>query len=175
MAKIDRFFTLSFDAAKGSVTASLKLEGESEMEHELLVQFFQSRSVTLMPFHVGDSLESRFVITDPAAFANAQRATENRIRVRDGRPTVEQELALKEAKAKAIAAREAADKAAQAEGYANADDKAQKMARAAEFDELATAVAAKLQPKPAEAPKAAAKVEENPEAPPPYVPKGPVQ
>ena len=82
------------------------------MEHELLAQFFQSRSVSLTPFHQGDALESRFVIEDPNAFAKAQRSCENSIRVRDGRPTVEQEEAARKAKAEAQAERDAADEAA---------------------------------------------------------------
>src|SRR5271170_4300934 len=104
--------SVSFDAAKGTATVQLELAGTSEMEHELLNQFFSSRSVTLTPFHVGDSLESRFVITDPTAFAKAQRATENRIRVRNGQPTVEQEEAAKAATAKRLADKDAADKLA---------------------------------------------------------------
>jgi hypothetical protein len=114
MAKIDRFFTLSFEPAKAavpatkdkpaqpasedSVTVSLDLVGTTEMEHELLMQFFTARSVSLVPFNVGDKMESRFVIVAPGSFSKAQRATENRIRVRDGRPTVEQEEQVKAAK-----------------------------------------------------------------------------
>ena len=79
------------------------------MEHELLAVFFTARSVSLVPFHDGDKLESRFVLEDPNAFAKAQRACENRIRTRDGRPTVEQEEAVKAARAKLLADREAAD------------------------------------------------------------------
>lgn len=154
--------SVSFDAAKGTATVTLELAGQSEMEHELLSQFFTARAATLVPFHVGDQLESRFVLTDADAFAKAQRATENRIRLRDGRPTVEQEQAVKDAKAKFLAAKEAADKAAVAEGYADASDKSQKLAEAAEFDKLASAIAAKLDAKKSEPAKA-------PEA------KGPVQ
>ena len=36
--------SVSFDAAKGTATVSLELAGTSEMEHELLNQFFSSRN-----------------------------------------------------------------------------------------------------------------------------------
>ena len=139
-------------AVSESAVVTLILLGTSEMEHELLLQFFgPSRSVTLTPFHEADLLESRFVIQQDGAFAKAQRACENRIRVRDGRPTVDED----EARAKLIAdfkaKKEAADAAAQKEGYADADDKAAKTAEAAEFDRLASAIADKL--KPADKPK----------------------
>ncbi|MGB9244880.1 MAG: hypothetical protein WCC03_16130 [Candidatus Acidiferrales bacterium] len=138
---------IKFDP-KGTATVAIDLAGESEMEHELLAVFFTARSVSLVPFHDGDKLESRFVLEDPNAFAKAQRACENRIRVRDGRPTVEQEEAAKATRAKAVAEREAADAQAKKEGFAVADDKATKEARAAEFDDLAEAVANKLKPAP---------------------------
>jgi len=80
-------------ATPDSATVTLELVGLTEMEHELLVQFFKARSVSLVPFNVGDKLETRFVIADDGAFARAQRATENRIRTRNGQPTVEQEEA----------------------------------------------------------------------------------
>ncbi len=149
---------VSFDAAKGTATVALELVGTSEMEHELLAQFFQSRSVSLTPFHQGDALESRFVIEDPSAFAKAQRSCENRIRVRDGRPTVEQEEAARKAKADAQAKRDAADEAAQAEGFADAAEKEAFELEEARQDRLAEKVAAKLAAKAAkpepEAPKA---------------------
>jgi hypothetical protein len=136
--------SLKFDAEKGSATVVLELGGETEMEHELLAQFFTSRSVSLVPFHVGDELESRFVISQADAFGKAQRAVENRIRARDGRPSVEEEEAAKAARAKAQADREAADKAAQAAGFANAGEKAAHDAAEKEQDGLAEKIAAKL-------------------------------
>jgi cell division protein YceG involved in septum cleavage len=151
---------VSFDAAKGTATVTLELAGTSEMEHELLAQYFTARSVSLVPFHVGDQLESRFVIEDAGAFARAQRATENRIRLRDGRPTVEAEESAKAAKAKALEAKQKADADAVAEGYDSAEDKEQKLAEAAQFDKLASAIATKLSAKPAEKPAEAPKAPE---------------
>lgn len=136
---------IKFDP-KGTATVAIDLAGESEMEHELLAVFFTARSVDLVPFHDGDKLESRFVLDDPDAFAKAQRACENRIRTRDGRPTVEQEQAIKDAKAKVLADREAADAAAQAEGFEDADDKASQLAKKSEFEALADAIAKRLKP-----------------------------
>ena len=152
--------SVSFDAAKGTATVSLELAGTSEMEHELLAQFFQGRSVSLTPFHVGDALESRFVIDDPDAFPKAQRSCENRIRVRDGRPTVEQAEAAKAARAEALAKKEAADKEAQEGGFADAAEKEAFELEEARQDRLAEKVAAKLASK---------------NAPKPPEPSGPVQ
>jgi len=114
---------LSFDATKGTVVVTIEPIGQSEMEHELLARFFNSpRQVSLVPFTVNDRLETRFVIEDKFAFPQAQRATENRIRLRDGRPTVEQEWNRNKTPAE-IAQREQANKAAQAEGFMDADHK----------------------------------------------------
>jgi hypothetical protein len=81
--------SIKFDAVKGTATVVLEPVGTTEMEHELLALLFAGRSVSLVPFNNGDLLESRFVIEDKSAFPKAQRACENRIRVREGRPAVE--------------------------------------------------------------------------------------
>lgn len=94
MAKADA--NLKFDDVKGTATVALSLSGTTEFEHELLAQFFKGRQVSLVPFNNGDQLESRFVIEDKQAFGLAWRAVQNRIRVRDGRPTLEQEEAFAE-------------------------------------------------------------------------------
>jgi len=97
--------TVAFDPGDSekpsSATVTLGLAGHSEMEHELLRQFFTQRGVRLVPFHDGDILQARFVITQPDAFPKAQRAVENRIRTRDGRLTVEEEQEQAEARKKA--------------------------------------------------------------------------
>ena len=136
---------VSFDPEKDSATVTLVPIGASEMEHELLTQFFQPGSVSLVPFHEGDQLESRFVIVKSGAFKDAQRACENRIRVRDGRPTIEQEEARIAAKAKWDADRAEANKAAIAAGYASADAMELAQQQNAARASLASAVADELE------------------------------
>jgi len=116
--------SIKFDAAKGTATVSLEPIGATEMEHELLAAYFNSpRSVSLVPFNVADQLESRFIIEDKLAFPRSQRACENRIRVREGRPTVEEQW-NKGKTEQEIKAREAANKSAQDAGFVDADAKA---------------------------------------------------
>lgn len=131
---------LTFDAEKGSVTVALDLNGSTEMEHELLTQFFTARAVSLVPMHVGEDLQSAFVIVDTNAYPKAQRACENRIRAREGRPSVEQEEAAKALASQNQADAEKADADAKALGFANAADRASKEAEAARLAALAKAV-----------------------------------
>lgn len=118
--------SIKFDEAKGVAVVKLEPVGATEMEHELLAAYFSvPRQISLVPFGVGDNLESRFVIEDKSAFARSQRACENRIRVREGKPTVEEAWAKGKTPAE-VEARKSADKAAQDAGYVDADDKARK-------------------------------------------------
>ena len=91
--------TMEFDAGLGVMVVSLDIQGDSEMEHEVLkAAFAADRSVVLVPAHQGtngDDLYVKFWFTDTNVFPLAARALENRIRVRDGRPTVEQEEEMK--------------------------------------------------------------------------------
>lgn len=149
MAKINA--SVSFDSEKGAATVRLELVGASEMEHELLAQFFSARQVALVPFNAGDSLESRFVISDPLAFPKAQRATDNRIRTRNGQPTVEQEEAAKTAKAQQQAERDKLEAAAKAAGFESYAEQQEVEAATAREDALVAKVAAKVAAaKPAE-------------------------
>ena len=113
---------VSFDQPKGQVKFAFDLQGRTEIEHELLnAAIAGGRSVSIVPTHKGDELFAEFTITDPSIFTNASRGLENRKRVADGRPTVEEEeaqVAIREAaeqdsaKAEAVAAKKAADEAA---------------------------------------------------------------
>ena len=81
-----------FDKEKGTFAVSLDLAGHTELEHEMLLAMIGSgRTVSLSPTHDGEELSAGFSIYDPAAFDLAVHNLENRHRIADGRPTLEQE------------------------------------------------------------------------------------
>lgn len=109
---------VEFDQAKGTVKFSLDLQGTTELDHELLAAAIGSgRSVSVVPAHEKDELFAEFTITDASIWPKAIRALQNRRRVADGLPTIEEEEKLaadrKSADAnsekEAIAARDKAD------------------------------------------------------------------
>ncbi len=173
MAQVEAKVT--FDQAEGLVIIRMDLQGNSELEHELLVAAIgKGRSVSIVPDHAGDELFAVIGIQDDSIWPKATRAYENRIRVRDGRPTVEEEeaqAAMAEAGRKDAEQRAADAKAKQEE------DEAEK--KAAEDKRLADAVAAGIskglkmanKPAPAEVNKPAAS--EAPAGPPAATVQGP--
>lgn len=93
--------TVEFDQQKGTVKFSMDLQGNSEIDHELLIAAIGTgRSVSLTPAHSGNELFAEFTIADKSIWPKAIRALENKKRVADGKPTVEEEQA-QIAKAKA--------------------------------------------------------------------------
>lgn len=95
--------TVAFDQEKGTVTFSMDLQGNTELDHEILVAAIAGgRKVIILPTHKGDELFAEFTIEDEDIWPDALHNLENRHRVRDGRPTLEEEAA-------AIAARKKAD------------------------------------------------------------------
>lgn len=76
----------TFDAQKGTLTLDFDLVGTSELDHELLAQFFRDDLTSNT-----DNLHARLVMKDPGAFSAALRNLENRKRKADGRPTLEEE------------------------------------------------------------------------------------
>lgn len=104
---------VTFDAEKGTVKFSLDLQGNSELEHELLAAAIGTgRSVSMTPAHAADELFAEFTIADPSIWPTAVHNLENRHRIADGRPTLEEEAAKVEAAKKAQAEAEAAAAAA---------------------------------------------------------------
>lgn len=84
--------TVTLDQEKGTVTFSMDLQGDSELDHEILAATIGAgRSVSIQPAHHGNELFAEFVIADLSIWPKASRALENRIRVRDGRPTLDEE------------------------------------------------------------------------------------
>lgn len=131
-----------------TLTLVLDPIGSTAVEHELLRQFFTKRSVTIIPLPTpADDLSFSFSIEQPDAMRTAQRAAENRLRLAEGRPTVEVEEAQAKAAADAQAAKAAADKAAQAAGFANAKAQAAAQAQTASEDRIAAKVAEQLSKK----------------------------
>lgn len=129
---------VTFDQKAGEVTFSLDLQGNSELEHELLVAAIgNGRRVTIMPNHVGDELFADFIIEDESIWPAAMHALENRIRVRDGRPTIEEEQDQAEQKQAAEA-----DAVKRAEAAKEKADAAVEEKKNAEDTRLADAVAA---------------------------------
>jgi hypothetical protein len=117
--------TIAFDQEAGTVKFSLDLQGETELEHELLAATIGSgRGVSIVPAHRQNELFAEFIIVDKSIWPKAIRGLENRRRVANGQPTVEDE----EAQARK---REAADKQAEIDAVA-ARDKAAKDAAAAQ-------------------------------------------
>jgi len=77
---------LTVDPLKGVAAVTLEMAGHTELEHDLILEFFgRPRSVSLVPFRKGDEIEARFTISDPDAPEAAQESVENRKRVREGR------------------------------------------------------------------------------------------
>ena len=97
--------TITLDRQRGTCTINIEPLGETELDHELLEEFFQKRTVVLMPMHQGDRLSARIVIADADAFSRAIHDLENRKRAVDGRPSLEQEAEAKAQAAKVAAAR----------------------------------------------------------------------
>lgn len=115
---------VTFDQVAGTAVLRLDLQGNTELEHELLVAMIgDGRKVMMVPDHRGDELFAVIGIQDRDMWDEAQHTLENRYRVRDGRPTIEEEEAqAAQRKANEKAAVEAADvKAKQA--IADAEDK----------------------------------------------------
>jgi hypothetical protein len=139
--------SLVFDAAKGSATVALELAGTTELEHELMEQFFTARSVSLVPFRNGDALESRFVVVQSDAFAKAQRAVENRIRARDGRPSLEDEEAARAKAAELQASLQKREDDAHAAGFDSYAAQQAAKAQAEQTDRIVSALAEKLKAK----------------------------
>jgi hypothetical protein len=129
---------VSFDQKAGEVKFSLDLQGNTELEHELLAAAIgKGRRIVILPAHVGDELFAEFMIDDETIWPNAMRALENRIRVRDGRPTIEEEEA--QAAMREAAQKDADAKATEAKAVADREEEDKKTA---EDKRLADAVAA---------------------------------
>lgn len=88
-------------------------EPADELEHEVAVKMFTEREVKIVPDIHGEHFRSAtFTIVDADAFAAAKHDAENRKRIRDKRPTLEQEAeAKKAAEDKAAAEARAAEQA----------------------------------------------------------------
>jgi hypothetical protein len=87
--------TVAFDQEKGTVTFSMDLQGNTELDHELLAAAIGTgRSVSIVPRHHADELFAEFTIADSKLWATALHNLENRYRVRDGKPTLEEEAKL---------------------------------------------------------------------------------
>lgn len=96
MARV--FAHMKLDMASGRAQVNLELAASTELEHEIVAEFFgKAREVKLEPYSPQgsspDELYASFSIMDGLAFMAAQRAVENRIRKREGRPSVEEEAA----------------------------------------------------------------------------------
>lgn len=127
MAQVNVVVTM--DREKGTVKFSMDLQGNTELEHEILAAAIaDGRKVSIMPMHAGDELFAEFTVVDPNIWPAAERALENRIRVRDGRPTLDEEEAQAEARKKADEAAEKASEEAAAAKQAEADAAEQKQA-----------------------------------------------
>lgn len=108
--------TVEFDQVKGTVKFALDLQGNTELDHELLAAAIGTgRSVSIAPAHEGDELYAEFTIADKSIWANAIHNLENRRRIRDGKPTLEQEADAAAAQAKAVEAAKNAPKEPTAE------------------------------------------------------------
>lgn len=95
--------TVTLDQEKGTVKFSMDLQGDTELDHELLTAAIgTSRSVSVTPAHNGEELFAEFTITDASIWPKALRSLENRKRALEGKPSVEEEEA-QEAMAKAAA------------------------------------------------------------------------
>ena len=129
---------VAFDQATGEVKFSMDLQGNTELEHELLAAAIgDGRKLVILPAHSGNELYAEFVIHDETIWPKAVRAMENRIRVRDGRPTLDEEEA--QAAMREAAEKDNAAKAAENKAKAEAEAEEKKMA---EDKRLADAVAA---------------------------------
>jgi hypothetical protein len=94
--------TVEFDQGKGTVKFALDLQGNTELDHELLAAAIGAgRSVSIKPAHNGDELFAEFVIEDEDIWPDALHNLENRYRARDGKPSLEEEAALAAAQKKA--------------------------------------------------------------------------
>lgn len=130
--------TVTLDQVKGTVKFSFDLQGATELDHELLAATISSgRSVSLMPTHVGNELFAEFTIKDSSIWPTAARAMENRKRVANGQPTIEEEEARR-AMAEAAAA-DAEEKAQEAEKQAARDAQAKQDAADAHIAEVVAA------------------------------------
>lgn len=129
--------TIELNQEKGTVKFSMDLQGDSELDHELLVAAIGSgRSVSIVPTHKANELFAEFTILDTSIWPKAMRALENRKRVLAGQPTVEEEqaqVAMRQAQA------EDAEKASAKAEQKAIDDAAAKTA--ADDKRLADAVA----------------------------------
>jgi hypothetical protein len=94
--------TVEFDQEKGIVKFSMDLQGNTELDHELLAAAIgDGRKVFIRPAHKGEELFAEFVIDDEYIWPDALHNLENRHRVRDGKPTLEQEASMLAAQKKA--------------------------------------------------------------------------
>lgn len=113
---------VEFDQKAGTVKFSLDLQGTTELDHELLAATIATgRAVKLVPAHMGNELFAEFTIADLSIWPRAARAMENRKRVADGLPTIEEE----EAQAAMRAASEQDDKVRSEAAHQKAEEEAQ--------------------------------------------------
>jgi hypothetical protein len=75
---------LNLDPLSDSATVTLEPVADTALEHELLLELFQSHAIGMVAEHKGDILSVRFTVTNTGAFLRAQRAVENRMRIRQG-------------------------------------------------------------------------------------------
>lgn len=133
--------TVEFNQEKGTVKFVLDLQGTTELDHELLAAAIGTgRSVEIAPAHNGNELFAEFTVIDPNLWPKAIRALENRKRVSEGRPTIEEEEAQ-------VAMRKASEedaevKAAQAREKAEATEEAKQEAADKRVADIAAAAAA---------------------------------
>lgn len=84
--------TVEFDQQKGTAKFSMDLQGNTELDHELLaVAIGTGRSVSIKPAHQGEELFAEFTITDPTIWPKALRSLQNRHRAIEGKPSLEEE------------------------------------------------------------------------------------
>lgn len=85
---------VEFDQEKGAVIFRMDLQGNNELEHELLAAAIGSgRKVVIIPDHKADEIFAGFAIQDEDIWPDALRALENRKRKAAGQPSLEEEEA----------------------------------------------------------------------------------
>jgi hypothetical protein len=130
--------TVEFNQEKGIVKFAMDLQGNTELDHELLAAAIgNGRKVIILPAHNGEELFAEFTIEDEDIWPEAMHNLENRHRARDGKPSLEQEYA--EAKARDDAAKNAVKLAADAAKKAEADAQAKQDADDARLAKVVSA------------------------------------
>ena len=106
--------TGSFDSTGSKVIVSINVQPHTELEHEILLLFFQNRSVSLSEEHNGDELAVKFSITDATVEGLATRNLE---RIKSEKPRF---MSVDEEEKAAAAAKAAFEEAKKEEANAQA-------------------------------------------------------